>query len=76
MVVLTLPPSQQFSLLVIIPWKGSEATGIENSLYKNVQHKDHLSRSGEESRKAAGVGTIESELAQLFSKSGSLIPDR
>lgn len=54
MAVLTVPPSQQFSFLVIIPWKGSETTEIENSLYKNLQYKDNLSRSGEESRKAAG----------------------
>lgn len=40
------------------------------------KHKDNLFKSQKESRKAAGVGMTASKPEELFSESGSLIPDR
>lgn len=40
------------------------------------KHKDNHFKSQKESRQAAGVGMTASKPEELFSKSGSLIPDR
>lgn len=40
------------------------------------KHTDNLFRSQKESRKAGVVGMTASKPEELFSKSGSLIPDR